>query len=471
MAVVTSRRAIAASYVVSVFLVAMDIHIVNVALPTLSSNFHVSIDVLQWAVTGYVLGIAMFIPASGWIADRFGTKRTFILAMVLFTAASALCGLAQSISELIAFRFVQGAASGVLMPVSTTILFREYPAAERARISRVLFIPIVVAPAVAPALAGLLIDDLSWRWVFFINVPIGISGLIIGGKYLVEHRESPKAPFDLTGFLLAGLGLSLLLFSISEASSVGFGSPTVLLTGIFGLAILWAFVKVNRRTPDPILRLSILRDRLFRATNIVMSLNMAAYMGLLYLVPQFLQNLGGRSALQSGLTTCVEALGIVAGSNTLGRLYSRIGPRRISAACGFVVAVTIAWFAFTSASGDLWLFRLMMFVSGYFEGAALMCVQASMFTNITSADTAHGSAISNTQRQAAVALGIALLTAVLNVHQGSLRSYHVAFVVAAALAVAGAVVSATLIRDADAYASMVPAKPDDALELEASALL
>jgi len=460
---ISARQAVAAAYVVAVFLSAMDIHIVNVALPTLTKQFHTDIGTLQWVVTGYILGLAMFIPASGWLGDRFGTKRTFIAALFVFTAASALCGLAQNLPELIIFRIIQGAGGGTLQPVSTTILYREYPPAERAHIARLLMVPIVISPAIAPALAGLLIEKLSWRWIFFINIPIGIIGLAIAGFFLVEHRESPEAKFDLRGFLLAGSGLSLLLFAISDASINGWTSSTALISVIGAIICMVAFFLFNWRTSDPILHLRTLTDRLFWATNVVMNWNMAAYLGVLYLVPQFLQEIGGRSPLNSGLTTFVEALGIVTGCNTLGRLYARIGPRRLATASSLIVGVLISWFALATKTTSLWAVRGMLFTSGFIEGAALIALQASMFTNITAAETGHASAVSNTQRQVSVAIGIAVLSAILNTGGSTVGFYQIAFLTAAGMAIIAGLCSIYFVRDHDARASMVPHRRSDHL--------
>ena len=202
-------------FVVAMFMSIMDSTIVNVALPALSREFNLKGTAVDAVVVGYLVSLAIVIPASGWLGDRIGTKRVFLSALALFTLASALCGLATSYPMLIGFRLLQGAGGGALTPVGTAILYRTFPPIERVRVSRILNIPTVVAPATGPILGGLLIDKLSWHWIFYVNVPIGIAAFLFGLLFLQEHREGSTKSFDLNGFLLAGIGLALTMFALS----------------------------------------------------------------------------------------------------------------------------------------------------------------------------------------------------------------------------------------------------------------
>ena len=167
----------------------------------------------------------MFIPASGWLGDRFGGKRVLLTAIVVFTAASALCGLASSLGELVAFRILQGAGGGMLAPVGMAMLYRVFPPAERIRASAILTVPTTLAPALGPVLGGLLVTDLSWRWVFYVNVPIGAAAFVFGLLFLKQSRQDPPGRFDLAGFLLSGLGLGLLMYGVSEGPDLGWHGP------------------------------------------------------------------------------------------------------------------------------------------------------------------------------------------------------------------------------------------------------
>ena len=229
-------------------------------------------------------------PASGWLGDRFGTKRIFLLALTIFTVASALCGLSQSLTELVVFRIVQGVGGGMLTPVGMAMLFRTFPPAERVRASRILIVPTAFAPALGPVLGGLLVTDASWRWVFFVNVPMGIIALIFGMLFLHEHREPAAGRFDAVGFVLAGAGLGTLMYALSEGPSHGWTSPLIVGLGLLGAALLTVLVWYELRIDEPMIYLRLVGNRLFRATTIVMFITTAAFLGTLYLVALFFQD-------------------------------------------------------------------------------------------------------------------------------------------------------------------------------------
>jgi EmrB/QacA subfamily drug resistance transporter len=201
------KVAVAVVYVAAMFMAILDTTIVNVALPTLGRDFHVSSTALDTVVIGFLVSLAVFIPASGWLGDRFGPRRVLLTAIFMFTAASALCGMATSLSELTAFRVLQGVGGGLMTPVGMTMLWRAFPPAERIRASAILVVPTALAPALGPVLGGLFVTDLSWRWVFFVNVPIGLLAIAFGTVFLREQPRHPSGRFDLPGFVMAGVGL------------------------------------------------------------------------------------------------------------------------------------------------------------------------------------------------------------------------------------------------------------------------
>src|SRR4029077_1989462 len=210
----------------------------------------------------FLVSLAVFIPASGWLGDRFGTKRIFLAALAIFTLASALCGLAQSYEELVAFRILQGVGGGMLTPTGMAMLYRTYPQAERVRVSRILTIPTGLAPALGPVVGGILVTAASWQWVFYVNVPIGVAGVAFGAVVLPEHREAGAGRFDLPGFLLAGTGLGTLMYALSEGPYRGWTSPLIVSLGLAGILLLAGLVWTEKRTSQPIVRLRLLADRL-----------------------------------------------------------------------------------------------------------------------------------------------------------------------------------------------------------------
>src|SRR6266850_813951 len=234
---VSYKWLVAVAFVAGLFMDLMDATIVNVALPTLGLDFGASTDTLEWIVTGYLISLAIWIPASGWISDRFGSKRTFAFALMVFTIGSALCGLAWSAESLIAFRVLQGVGGGMMTPVGTAMLFRAFPPAERARASAVITMPTAIAPALGPVLGGWLVDNASWRWIFYVNVPVGLATIVFALLFLREHTEPAAGRFDLWGFLSSGGGLALVIYALSQAPTYGWTSMPVLVSGISGLVL------------------------------------------------------------------------------------------------------------------------------------------------------------------------------------------------------------------------------------------
>ena len=306
-------------YVAAMFMSIMDVTIVNVALPAIGRQFHEATAGLDSVAVGYLVSLAVFIPAAGWLGDRFGSKRILLLAVAIFTGASVLCGLADSLSQLVFFRVLQGVGGGMMTPVGMAMLFRAFPPAERVRASSILVVPTAIAPALGPVLGGLLVTELSWRWVFFVNLPFGIVAILFGLLFLEETRQPHPGAFDLPGFLLAGVGFALVMFGISEGPDKGWGSAVILGSIAVGAVLLVAMVWVELRTSAPILKLRLFGNRLFRSTSLVLMVGMAAFLGVLFVMPLFFQIALGLSALQSGLNTFPEAIGVMVGAQLASR--------------------------------------------------------------------------------------------------------------------------------------------------------
>jgi EmrB/QacA subfamily drug resistance transporter len=449
---------VAIVFVCGMFMDIMDTTIVFVATPALAREFHATQSSIEWVVLGYLLSLAIWIPASGWIGDRIGTKKVFLFALAMFTLASALCGQAHSLNELVAFRVLQGVGGGMLTPVGTAMLFRAFPPVERAKASTVLIIPTVLAPAIGPIVGGWLVTDVSWRWIFYVNLPVGVVGFVLGALFLREHREGTAGPFDLGGFVLSGAGLALVLYALSEGPLRGWRSVTVISTGTVGVLLFALLVVVESRVEAPMLALRLYRERMFRNANIVLTLVYGSFAGVLYILPLFLQELRGLSALQSGLTTFPQAIGVIISSQLVGRLYHRVGPRRLIFWGMVGMSAVTMLLAFGGLHTDLWWIRLIMFGRGICMAFAFVPLQAATYANITPEDTGRASAIYSTQRQVAAALGVGtLLTVLLSGSKvggnPSLSAYRTTFFVGACLVVVGAVTS-LLIRDEDAASTM-----------------
>ncbi|MFC1416510.1 MDR family MFS transporter [Streptacidiphilus cavernicola] len=469
---ITPKAAVAVVFVAALFMSIMDTTIVNVALPAIGDRFHVDAASVGVVNVGYLVSLAVFVPLSGWAGDRFGTRRVFLFALALFTVASLLCGTAQSLDQLSLYRILQGAGGGMLTPVGMTMLFRAFPQQERMRATRVLMVPTAVAPALGPVLGGWLVDAFSWHWVFIVNVPIGIAAMVFGLLFLPDFRSERAGRFDAAGFLLAAVGFGLVMYALAEGAGRGWGTPRIVSAAVLGAAAVVALVLVELRITDPMLDLRLFRDRLFRTTNLVSLISGAAFLGMLYLFPLYYQDAVGASALQTGLNTFPEAIGVMIASQVASRLYPRFGPSRLIAGGAAGVALMMALMALLTPDTSVWAARALMFATGFSMAHVFMPAQTAAFATVSPAATGRASTLFNAQRQLGSAIGVALLGTVLaaigtvraaaatatgapaaTAPVANLTAYHAAFLVAAGLAAVAAVV-ALFISDRDAAATM-----------------
>jgi EmrB/QacA subfamily drug resistance transporter len=462
---ISQKVAVGTVFVAAMFMNIMDVTIVNVALPTIGREFHVRPDSVDTVAIGYLVSLAVFIPASGWLGDRFGGKRILLTSIVIFTGASALCGAAGSLGQLVAFRILQGAGGGLMVPVGMAMLFRTFPPSERVRASSIMVIPTAIAPALGPLLGGLFVTNLSWRWVFYVNVPIGAAALVFGFLFLKSQRQADPGAFDLLGFVLAAAGLGLIMYGVSEGPFHGWGSALIVSTITCGALLLAALIRVELRRTHPLIDFHLFSDRLFRSTNAVMALGAAAFIGVLFLVALFFQDGLGLSALQSGLNTFPEAIGVMVGAQVITRLlYPIFGPRRVMVGGTLLLSAALAALALVGFETNLWWVRADMFIAGYGMSHVFVPSQAAGFATISPAATGRASTLFNAVRQVGSAVGVALLTTVIatvgpvRVVDGHvspyLTAYHVAFLVAAGVALLAGICALT-VSDADAADTMV----------------
>lgn len=453
-------------FVAAMFMNILDSTIVNTAIPTIGRQFDASIASTGAVASAYLVSLAVFIPASGWLGDRFGTKRIFLVALGLFTVASALCGIAGSLGQLVLFRVLQGAGGGLMMPVGMAMLFRVFPPEERVGASRILVLPTALAPALGPLLGGVIVDNLSWHWAFLINLPIGLAALAFGLRFLPRDEAAPSSPFDLAGFLLAGIGLGLAMFALTEGPSRGWGSAPIVGSAVVGLALLATLVRHELRARFPMLDLRLLKDRMFGVSFLIVIPSTAGFLGLLYAFPLLQQEGLGRSAMTSGLLTFPEAIGVMLGSQVVTRLYPLVGPRRLMAGGAGMVAVAAVVLSFYDGGTPDPLVIATMFVLGGSMSFVFIPMNSAAFANISSADTGQASGLFNAMRQTGAALGVAVLATVISVVGPTtsgpagapvpdIGAYQAAFLVAAGL-LAFAALMALRVRDSEAASTMVP---------------
>ncbi|MEX0682971.1 MAG: MDR family MFS transporter [Dehalococcoidia bacterium] len=458
-------------FVFGLFMDLLDMTIVNVALPELADSLDVdprsAATDIQWVVTGYLLSLAVFIPVSGWLGDRFGTKRIFMTALFLFTLASFACGMAWNLESLIAFRVLQGVGGGMLTPVGTAMLFRAFPPHERAKGAAILMIPMVVAPASGPVIGGYLVEYHTWRLIFLINIPVGLLGLLFAGLFLHEEKQEAPGRLDLPGLGLAAVGLGALMYALAEAGRKGIDDPSVMLLGGMGLAVIGLFVVVEYFTKEPMIDVRLFTNKLFTAANVVQIVGFAGLMGGLFMVPLLLQSEMGMSPFESGLTTFPQAIGIVMMVQVSSRVYGRFGPRRLLMFGLTGVTLTTLAFLWVDLGTNQWWIRLIMFLRGCSFSFIILSLQTATYATIRPEMMGRASAVSNAGRQVGASFGVALLATILtsrlSAHDTSLgpagdsgaalTAFHEAFVAAAVLTMLGAV-AALLVSDKEAAVSM-----------------
>ncbi len=402
-----------AVYIIGLSMTIIDGTAVNVALPTLAAQFGVPITEIEWVALAYLLALASAIPAAGWLGDRFGTKRIFLTALAVFVIGSLLCGASQSLSQLIWARVLQGLGAGMITPIGSAMLFRAFPLEERATATVGVLSVAVVAPAIGPVLGGVLVDNLSWRWIFLINLPIGLAGVTLAARWLREETQPSPGRLDLGGLVLSASGVSLLIFALSTGPDYGWLSLPIISALVGGVLAVIALVVLELRLDQPMLALRLFGNRLFRTINISASMIYAGFFGWIFVVPLYLQDLRGFSATQSGLGQAPQAVGIFIVSNLIGkRVYVAIGPRRLMISGVILTAMATAGFALFNLDTPLWVVAVGSFVRGLSVGMVFVSVQTAVYATISNAQTGRATSVFNTQRQFAFAGGIALAATV-----------------------------------------------------------
>ncbi|MGM9924503.1 MAG: DHA2 family efflux MFS transporter permease subunit [Bacillus sp. (in: firmicutes)] len=410
------KQAICFVYVIAMFMVSFDGTIVYVALPAISGDLGVSASETGAVTAGYLLSVAVCLPIAGYLGDRFGTKRIFILALSVFTVASALCGFATERWMLNLFRVMQGIGGGLLTPVGMAMLFRTFTAEERVKVSRMLVLPIAIAPALGPILGGGIIEKLAWQWIFFINIPFGILAVIIAFLFIVEHKEDDPGSMDWSGFLLSASGFGLTMYALAEIPADG-PTAAIWIMLFVGVGLLALFITVSLRKKKPMLDLYLLSDKLFMKMSIISFFAVAGLQGMLFLFPIMYQGVNGASALESGLTVFPEALGLMAASKIMQKSLNALGVDKVIlfgliGACCMFLLLSVA-----GPAANPWLLRCLLFGVGLFLGHTVIAVQFMSFKNIPSSSMGRATTLFNVQNRLGAVIGISVIASLLAMFQ------------------------------------------------------
>jgi EmrB/QacA subfamily drug resistance transporter len=392
----------------------LDTTIVNIAINHLSSDFDAPLTTIQWVSTGYLLALATVIPLTGWAADRFGTKRLYMTSLVLFLAGSALSGMAWSAHSLIVFRVLQGLGGGMIMPAGMTILTQAAGPQRVGRVMSVVGAPMLIGPILGPVLGGWLVDDVSWRWIFYVNIPIGAVALVMASRILKPDRPQPSQRLDALGLALLSPGLALLVYGLAETGSQGgFDSAKAVLPTIAGVVLIVSFVLHALRTKNPLIDVRLFKRRVPAVSGITMSLFSGAFFGAMLLLPLYYQVARGQSALQAGLLMIPQGVGAAMMMPVGGRVVDRTGALRV--VLPGLACILLGFGVFTQVGADtsFVLLGAASFVTGMGIGLAMMPTMAAAYQTLGHAEVSRATTAFNIVQRGFGALGVALMSVIL----------------------------------------------------------
>lgn len=405
---------IASVVVLGAIMSILDVTVVSVALTTFAEEFDTSYATVAWTMTAYTLALATVIPVTGWAADRFGTKRLYMTALVLFVLGSVACAMAWDITSLIGFRVLQGLGGGMLMPLGMTIMTKAAGPERIGRVMAVLGIPMLLGPIGGPILGGWLIEVASWHWIFLINLPIGAIALAAAFKILPSDKPQPSESFDFLGMVLLSPGLALFLFGVSSIPEVGtVASARVLVSAGIGLVLIIAFVFHALRKDHPLIDLRLFKNRQLSVAVITTSLFIVAFMGAGLLFPSFFIQVGGHTTLEAGLLMAPQGLGAMLTMPIAGRLVDKMGAGKIVLTGLPLILIGMGVFTQVASDSPTWMLMAALFVMGMGMGCTMMPLMTAAIVTLSNEQIARGSTLMNIVQQTAGSIGTAVMSVVL----------------------------------------------------------
>jgi EmrB/QacA subfamily drug resistance transporter len=400
----------------------LDTTIVNVALDTLSRDLHSTIDNIQWVATGYLLSLAAVIPVTGWAARRFGAKQVYITSLVLFTAGSALCGLAGSTTELILFRVLQGVGGGMILPVGQLMMAEAAGPKRMGRVMSVIAVPAMLAPILGPTIGGLILDNASWRWIFYVNVPIGLAAVISAVRILPTVARQGTEALDYRGLVMLAAGLPLITYGLAEIGATGsFTAFKVVAPLISGLVLVGVFTVYALRVPRPLLNLRLYKRPTFSSASIAMFCIGAALFGGMVLLPLYWQTIRHEDVVVTGLLTAPQGIGAALVMPIAGRLTDRFGGGPLALLGVLLTAAATIPFALIGAHTSILWLCVTMVIRGFGIGFAFMPAMSAAFASLERNELSDATPQLNVLQRVGGSIGIAVLAVVL---QRGLDSAH-----------------------------------------------
>lgn len=404
--------------IVGMIMVILDSTVVNVAIPNLVQYFETDLKTIQWTVTGYTLALSAVIPLAGWLTDRFGAKRVFLFTIAMFTLGSVLCSIAQSPEQLIIYRIIQGLGGGMVAPIGMAMVFRLAPPERRGSIMGMLGIPMLLAPALGPVLSGWFIESFSWHWIFLINLPIGIAAFILCIKFLPDTDRGRTPALDLLGMILAPIAFSMLAYGVSEGGT-SWSSATALTGVIVGGVALILFIIVELRHKNPLLELRVFRSSDFTRGIILAWVSQVALFGAMILIPLYLQQIKGYTALETGLILLPQALASGVGMPLGGRLFDKIGARPLAFVGLGIISGALFILSSITAETGLGLIILSLVMMGLGMGFSMMPLNTHVLNAAPRKLVGRVTPLTAAAQQVVVSFAVAGLTGFLTSHIAS----------------------------------------------------
>jgi EmrB/QacA subfamily drug resistance transporter len=399
----------------ALFMENLDSTVIATALPAIARSLHEDPLRLNLAITSYLLSLAVFIPLSGWVADRYGARSVFRAAIVVFTLGSACCGLAESLPQLVAARIFQGIGGAMMVPVGRLVMLRTVPKSELVRAMSYLTVPALIGPVLGPPLGGFIVTYSSWRWIFYINLPIGLLGIALASVFIENVKEAGKWPLDLRGFLLSGVGLAGLMFGFETAGRGVLPMPLVAALLTAGALGTTAYVLHSRIHSHPIIDLKLLRIPTFAAAVTGGSLFRIGIGALPFLLPLMLQLGFGLSPFASGLLTFTSAAGAMTMKITAAPIIRTFGFRRVLLGNAVISSLFVASYAFFAPSTPHWLIVLALLSGGFFRSLQFTSTNTLIFADVPPPLMSRATSFQSMAQQLSVSIGVGIGALLLHV--------------------------------------------------------
>ena len=436
------------------FMIMLDNTVVNVALPSIQRELHIGLSELEWIVTGYALTFAALMLIGGKLADLLGRRLVFVAGIAIFTAASLACGLASSGDVLIGARVAQGVGAALMNPATLSIIAATFPPQQRGMAIGIWAGVSALALAIGPLVGGLITEHVSWSWIFFINVPVGVVAIAASFLVIRESRdESEEQRLDLPGLVTSSIGLFALTYALIEANSYGWGSTRIMGAFVVAAVALGAFILLERHQRLPMLDLSLFRSGTYAGANIVVLLVALAMFGVFFFVSLYMQNVLGYSPVQAGAAFLPMTVLIILVAPIAGRLSDRLGSRWLMTTGMTLLGVQLLLFSRLGTEETFWSLFPALVIGGFGMALTMTPSAAAAVRSVPVDKSGVGSAVLNAFRQVGGSMGIALMGAIVAHAAAGRRTpdafmdgFSTALVVAAAIAFAGALVAAAMVR-------------------------